>query len=172
MSRSTSGAATVVDIVDSNDIVIRQVPRQELKTHAFNFRVAHVFVFNDAGDLLLGQLGTERTDDPGLWGSSVAAHLWAGETYAEAAQRRLFEELGINNSVDPVDKLSMSVGEATKFVGLFRAHADGFANREPEHIADLEFVSFASVARDVANEPGRFTPTFRLLVARYAAADL
>lgn len=169
MHKVQVGPATYVDVVNESDEVVDQADRAELRAQGLNFRVAHVFVFNNDGHLLLTQLGTERTNDPGAWGSSVAAHLAASEAYEAAAQRRLFEELGITSPVEFIDKLSLEERRSLKFIGLFRAEAGSYEIREPKHVAAARFVAWPAVLADVRKHPDRYAPTFRLLAETYDA---
>jgi isopentenyl-diphosphate delta-isomerase len=157
----------LIDIVDDNDHVIGALERATALETKANFRVAHIFVFNSSGELLLQQLGRVRTRDPGRWGSSVAAHLHAGESYEAAAQRRIGEELRVVAKVSFVDKVRMNDRGSVKFVGLFEARSDRAENAEPDHMGGLEFRPIEWVVEKIATEPDVFTETFRILFARY-----
>src|SRR6266436_6616515 len=85
----------LVDAVDQNDAPIGVIRRNEVFRQHANFRVAHDLIFNARGELLVQQLANTRTRHPDYWGSSVAAYLFAGESYQAAAKRRLAEELGV-----------------------------------------------------------------------------
>lgn len=165
-------ASSLVDLVNDDDHVIGKCRRGEADAGEGNFRVAHVFVFSASGKLLLAQLGSVRTKQPGAWGSSVAAQLWSGETYQDAAQRRLVEELGISSPVQHIDTVRMREEARYKFVGLFSALSDDPHIREPDHIASIASHDFDEVVRLVAEQPERFTPTFRLLLRVYLRSQL
>ena len=89
-----STALQLIDSVDSRDRVIGSVTRRDVLRQGANFRVAHLFLFNDNSELLLQRLAASRPRHPGCWGSSVATYVNAAETYQEAIFRRTFEELG------------------------------------------------------------------------------
>src|SRR5579884_4055272 len=98
--------ASPIDSVDHEDHAIGTVPRGEVLRLGANFRTVHVFVFHEER-LLLQRLSSLRERHPEHWGSSVAAYLHAGETYREAATRRLWEELGLEGSLHRVGKTRM-----------------------------------------------------------------
>lgn len=54
-----------------------------------------LFLFDDAGRLLLQQRAFGKTTWPGVWSNSVCGHPQRGEIYISTAQRRLEFELGI-----------------------------------------------------------------------------
>jgi 8-oxo-dGTP pyrophosphatase MutT (NUDIX family) len=59
-----------------------------------------IIVFNDAGELAL-QLRTagEKSPFPGYWDFSAGGHVEPGEDIEKAAERELFEELGISGKL-------------------------------------------------------------------------
>ena len=59
-------------------------------------RAAHVYVFNDQGDILLQRRLGQKSLRPGRWYISAGAHLRAGETPRETAVRELKEELSLS----------------------------------------------------------------------------
>jgi isopentenyl-diphosphate delta-isomerase len=152
-----------IDVVTDQDQAVGTIERGEALRRGANFRTAHVFITDGCGELLLQQLARGRERHPCRWGSSIAAYLHAGETYEEAANRRLNEELGLSLALDPVGKIQMRDMNSLKFVYLFVGQ-DGEARiREPEHIAKLSYRPIAEIARELEAEPERFTPTFRQL---------
>lgn len=160
-------AATILDSVDEQDQRIGIITRGEVfKIHA-NFRVAHVFIFNRAADLLLQRLAP-GTRHPGRWGSSVAAYVAAGEDYAQTATRRLREELGLSGvSLAEVGKTEMPDDGSRKFITLFTTRSDGPFAPDPTHIAEVEFASIDRIRMMVTIDPANFTPTFLYLLDFY-----
>ena len=158
----------LIDVVNDLDEPVRQVRRGDVLQAKENFRVVHAFLFNKNGDLLLQKLGPTRKRHPGFWGSSVAAYLFAGETYEKAIQRRLEQELGVKGAdVHPAHKTSMNDSGCKKFIDLFVGHWDGPFRPDPSHIADLEFVPLPDVRRMRDEHLRRFTPTFLHLLNEY-----
>jgi isopentenyl-diphosphate delta-isomerase len=152
-------ASTFIDQVDPDDQAVGRVRRGEALPLGANFRTVHVFVFSDR-QLLLQQLAQTRERNPGRWGSSVAAYLFAGESYEEAARRRLAEELGLEGDLIPIGKMRMVDKRSLKFVELY-ALEDGPAEiSEPEHIAELRYWDQAVLDVAVESSSAIFTPTF------------
>lgn len=152
---------SAIDRVDELDRPIGTVKRGQVLQLGANFRTSHVFVFTqDGGSLLLQRLAPTRERHPNRWGSSVAAYLHAGESYDEAAERRLTEELGFSAPLRFVGRTRMRDDQSWKFVALYRA-IDGRAHiQEPDHIAELKPWPLADLARTVQRSPDLFTPTF------------
>lgn len=88
----------VVDVVDEHDRVVSSVPRSEMRRRNLRHRAVYILVFNRAGQLFAHQRSRSKDVFPGFWDTTVGGVLCAGESYDEAAQRELAEELGIQNA--------------------------------------------------------------------------
>jgi isopentenyldiphosphate isomerase len=148
------------DIVDENDNVIGSAPRHLCHGNpALVHRVAHVLVFNRAGELLLQKRAMSKDVQPGKWDTSVGGHLDPGENYLQAAYREMEEELGIRDV--PLTFLypsQMRNSFESENVATYLACYDGpirFAERE------IEAVRFwCGEEISAALGSGEFTPNF------------
>jgi ADP-ribose pyrophosphatase YjhB (NUDIX family) len=119
-----------------------------------------LFLFNRYNELLLQQLSFGRDRHPGQWGSSVAGYLFAGESYAEAATRRLFEELRVRNAeLHLFGKTAMLDRGCRKFITVFVGSAEGPFQYDQTHIERLEFRPIPDIVLLQRNGERIFTPT-------------
>ncbi len=161
-------ASQVLDAVDQNDTVIGSVPRSDVFRLGANFRVAHLFLFNDRSELLIQRLAPTRERHPECWGSSVATYLNKGESYREAILRRAREELGVSlDGIEQVGKTSMADDRCTKFVALFAGAWNGPLAVDKDHISQVRFLPLADVLEARSAEPWAFTPTFSIVLDLY-----
>ncbi len=95
-------------------------------------RAFSVFVLDDDGALLLQRRAAGKYHSGGLWSNACCGHHARGESVAEAARRRLREEMGIECALRPAGTVSYSldVGNGLRedefnhvFVGLFSGDA-------------------------------------------------
>lgn len=154
---------TSIDTVNEHDEKIGTVLRREALERGKNFRTAHVFVLDRERRILLQRLAPQRERHPGRWGSSVAAYLFAGESYEEAAIRRMGEELGVEAPLRFLGKIEMRDLDSRKFVELFLARSGNAAVKEPDHVAQVRYWPVAEVRTRLAERPADFTPTFARL---------
>ena len=164
--------ASLIDVVDDQDRPVGTIERGRALEEGKAFRVAHVWVFRE-DRLLLQQLGRGRKRHPLQWGSSVAAYLHSGESYEEAAERRLHEELGLRLPLKGYVVTKMQDGQSTKFIALYLAwlpRPELPEIREPKHIEALRFWTGPDLDRTLETSPETFTETFRHLYGLYAAA--
>jgi 8-oxo-dGTP pyrophosphatase MutT (NUDIX family) len=104
-----------------------------------------------------------------LLGSSVAAYLFAGEPYAEAARRRLREELGLTTPLQKLGSTTMDDGGARKFIDLFRTTSDEASIADEHHIESLLYLSVQEIQEMLRSEPEQFTETFPHVFRLYRA---
>jgi isopentenyl-diphosphate delta-isomerase len=152
--------------VDSRDRVVRVVARSAVIPQGLNFRVVHIVVRDRCGDLLLQRLPGSHERHPGRWGTSVAGYVAAGETYREAARRKVFEELSVSDAdVTWLGKTTMRDERSRKFVGVFELALTGEFLPQAEDFASLRFTAIREVKRMLAARPDDFTPTFAHVVS-------
>jgi isopentenyl-diphosphate Delta-isomerase len=158
----------VIDAVDPEDVPVTTVRRSEGFEIRAIFRGVPDLVFDSRGQLLLQQIANTRTRHPGYWGSSVAAYLFAGESYRAAAERRLAQELGVcNTPLDYIGKTSMEDVESKKFIAVFTAKHDGPFAFDTNQIQRLEFLPIRVIHEFYKNGARAFTPTFLKVLAFY-----
>ncbi len=92
--------AELVDIVDSNDAVVGQMTKDEAHASGLPHRASCTFVFHN-GKLLVQRRSLEKNGD---FDPSASGHVAAGESYTAAAERELFEEIGISAPLTYVGK--------------------------------------------------------------------
>lgn len=155
------GPQQLLDAVDNEDQVVGSVRRGEVFRLGANFRVAHLFLFNDRSEMLLQRLAPSRSRHPQCWGSSVAAYVNSGESYREAIERRAQQELGVClERMTLLGKASMSDDKCLKFISLFLASWNGPFTIDTSHISGVRFLPVADILRARKFEPWLFTPTF------------
>ena len=115
----------IFDVVDENDQVTGQATRREVHEKGLLHRAVHVFVVNRHGNLLLQKRSRFKDAHPGVWDSSVAGHLDAGEDYAAAAVRELEEEMGIEGVPEEVGRIKARETTGWEHVALFLLRWDG-----------------------------------------------
>jgi len=116
----------IFDVVDGENRVVAQVTRAEVHAEGLLHRAVHVLVFNRKGEVFLQRRSRLKDVHPGLWDTSAAGHLDAGEDYPEAAVRELKEELGISGA-QPVEiaRIAACPETGNEFVRLYRVEHSG-----------------------------------------------
>ena len=79
----------IYNIVDENDRIIGQATRKHIHQNKLLHRSVHVLVFNSRKELFLQKRALCKDENPGLWDTSSAGHVDAGESYDDCAHREL-----------------------------------------------------------------------------------
>jgi isopentenyldiphosphate isomerase len=164
-----SGAAAareLVDVVDEHDRVVDVVPRARMRAERLMHRCVFIAVVHPDGRLLVHQRSPHKDIWPGWWDLAVGGVVGAGETYDEAAQRELAEEVGIEG----VEPAVLDGGATQRYVDadvalLGRCYR--VVHPGPFTFADGEVVQARFVDRDeldhlLAHQP--FLPDSRALL--------
>jgi len=90
-----------IDVLDENgNVTMKRYPRSEVHRLGLWHRVAHVWIVNQKGELIVQKRNNTKESWPNLWDVSSAGHCDAGENSLTTAQRELEEELGLRVSSD------------------------------------------------------------------------
>jgi len=89
-----------VVLVDKKDQEIGVMEKLEAHKKGLLHRAFSVFVFNSLGQLLIHKRASSKYHSPGLWTNTCCSHPRPGESVENAAQRRLFEEMGITTHLE------------------------------------------------------------------------
>ncbi len=85
----------VLDIVDAHDEIVGKADRADAHKKDLLHRVVHVMVFDPDGKLFIQQRALSKDKYPGFFEGSLSGHVKSGETFKDAAERELHEELNI-----------------------------------------------------------------------------
>lgn len=111
-NKTAKAAETVemLDVVDKEDNVLRQATRTEVEDEFLRFRMVHVLLTNDVGNILVQWRKADKKVSPRTFTASAAGAVEAGETYEVSAVRELEEELGVK----------LKKGDKLEFMGPFQ----------------------------------------------------
>ncbi|HEX4666188.1 MAG TPA: 16S rRNA (adenine(1518)-N(6)/adenine(1519)-N(6))-dimethyltransferase RsmA [Chthoniobacterales bacterium] len=155
-----TNAAEAFATVDQFDRVLGSAPRSEVHGNNLRHRAVHIFLVNDAGELLLQKRSPWKDRHPLLWDSSAAGHVRAGEGYDATAGRELREELGVTAELNLVGKLPASEETGQEFIQLYRGRHEGPFEVARAEIDAIEFFAPEVIARWIGERPGDFAPGF------------
>ncbi len=92
------------DITDEEGVPTGEtISRSEAHDKGIPHRTAHIWIVRKVGDIyqvLLQKRSADKESFPGMYDTSSAGHIQAGDEPLESAQREIFEELGIDAATD------------------------------------------------------------------------
>jgi isopentenyldiphosphate isomerase len=159
----------MIDIVDSNDIVIGSAPRKGIHETPKLHRAAHIFLFNSEGKLWLEKRAMHCDNYPGYYSSSAAGHISSGESYLEGASREAQEELGITGlELKLVHKFPVSKESINEFIMLYTAVSDSIPKpcKDTEH---FDLFTIDEINNMIDNKTEKVSDSFARLFRWYVA---
>lgn len=151
------------DVVDEHDTVLGQATRREVHEKGLMHRAVHILVFNKNHDCLLQKRSMLKDKHPGVWDSSAAGHLDAGEDYESAARRELQEELGIEGvRLLHLGNIPPSALTGWEHVALYAALYDGKVHFPAAEISGVMPFSASVIDSWLARRPEDFASSFAL----------
>lgn len=148
------------DVVDENDQVLRQEQRSVVHAENLLHRAVHILVFNKRKEVLLQKRSLLKDNFPGLWDSSAAGHLDAGEDYEPCAIRELQEELGIETDVQEIAKIPPSENTGWEHIGLYVARHDGALRFPCSEVENVLWFGIDQLKKWIKAKPEDFAPGF------------
>lgn len=158
-----------VILVDENDQPIGVANKLEAHQNGQLHRAISVILVNDKGEWMIHQRNPAKYHSGGLWTNTCCSHPAPGEETLAAAERRLFEEMGIRT---PLKHNFQFVYKAHFENGLTEYELDhvffgtynGEAFPDPDEVADWKWVNPAELQKDMFRFPEKYTVWFQLIV--------
>ena len=159
-----------VILVDEEDNPIGEAEKMLAHQQGLLHRAFSVFVFHhpEKGEpeLLIQQRQSNKYHCGGLWTNTCCSHPAPGETIIEAANRRLFEEMGMQTTLKDVGGFHY----VAKFEnGLTENEMDhvliGFSDEKTtapnsEEVQAVRWIALSELLQELLDAPKSFTPWF------------
>lgn len=161
-----------VVLVDNNDQARGTAEKRRAHLEGWLHRALSVFVFDEAGRLLVQQRAHEKYHSGGQWSNTCCSHPYPGETPMAAAKRRLSEEMGFSCSLTPAFSFTYraSVGPSLiehEYDHVFIGVADDVVPEpNPAEVADWTWIPPSTLQNDIIANPDRYTIWFRRILNR------
>lgn len=132
-------------------------------------RAINILVFNQEGQIFLQQRSSSKKAFPLYWDISVAEHVRHGESFLEAAQRGLQEELGILAEVKLLRPIHLQSSRfeqdgqwviENELVELYRVDYNGEIKLDPQEVNAGGFFSKEQIQEMIDRDTHQFTPWF------------
>ena len=160
----TSGDEVI--LVDANDVATGTMGKLEAHRLGRRHRALSVVLRDSQGRLLLQQRAAGKYHSGELWTNTCCSHPRPGEGIADAAVRRLAEEMGIVCALAFrfVTHYRSSVSNGLvedEIVHVFGGHFDGAPHPDPIEVAAWRWMAPAEIEAAIDARPEDFTVWFR-----------
>jgi isopentenyl-diphosphate delta-isomerase len=155
-------------LVDPRDNIIGYENKEKChQGEGLLHRAFSIFIFNDETQLLIQKRSAEKLLWPLHWSNSACSHPRKGESYDEAAIRRLKEELGFQTSLQLLFNFQYqarfrNIGSESEMCSVYVGKANGIVRANPNEIAEWKYMGLEKLNRGILAQPHLYTPWFRM----------
>lgn len=130
-------------------------------------RAFSLFIFDADGRLLLQQRAPGKRLWPGYWSNSCCSHPRRRESMDEAVERRLYEELGMQSSLQFLYKFTYhapfrDLGSERELCWVYIGRGHGDPEVNSNEISAWRWIDPDDLDRELDSDPEAFTPWFKL----------
>ena len=130
-------------------------------------RAFSIFVLNSSNELLLQQRSGTKMLWPSYWSNTCCSHPRRGEAMEDAVTRRLKQELGFECPLEFLYKFKYqaqfgAIGAEHEYCWVYYGRYDGPVDVNVNEIEAWRWIDVASLERELATTPDRFTPWFKM----------
>jgi isopentenyl-diphosphate delta-isomerase len=156
-----------VVLVDSSDNEIGAMEKMEAHLQGLLHRAISVFIFNSKGELLLQQRAAGKYHSSGLWTNTCCSHPRPGEDVKDAANRRLYEEMGLKCPLREAFSFTYKAeldNQLTEheFDHVFVGTTDDTPDADASEAAGWKYMALPELAQDIKAHPEKYTEWFKI----------
>lgn len=162
-----------IQYVDENDNPTGAGTREEAWANDYIMRHSHIFLRDENNKILLAKRSPEKKSSPNCWSSSAAGHVDEGESYDDAANRELFEELGIRTQLTSLGKFRSqhptTNGTVDAFITVYAGTvpSNTTITVDPTEVSETKWHSEDEIRIMIADTPDIFTTNFKKIFAQF-----
>jgi isopentenyl-diphosphate delta-isomerase len=155
-------------LVDRHDKVLGYKTKVEChKGTGILHRAFSIFIFDSRKQLLIQQRSMQKLLWPLFWSNSCCSHPRKGETYEDAVNRRLLEELGIETQLVYLYKFVYqarfeNIGSEYELCSVYLGSSDQPPVVNPNEIADWKYIAPEQLDEHMALNPDDYSPWFKM----------
>jgi isopentenyl-diphosphate delta-isomerase len=162
-----------VILVDLNDREVGHAPKLAAHRQGLLHRAISACVVDAQGRMLLQRRAREKYHSGGLWTNACCTHPRRGEAVKEAAERRLFEELGVSCPLHWILRTHYRApvsGDLVEdeVVHLFHGFYAGDVNPDAREVEAFDWMTRETLLSNIDKNPENYTYWFKHYVRSFA----
>ena len=166
-----------VILVDADDVQVGTAGKLDAHRRGLKHRAISALVRNSAGELLLQRRHPAKYHSGGLWANACCSHPRPGESVADAAHRRLQQEMGVACALKPLFTFNYRAPVSddlieNELVHVFGGTHDGPVKPDPTEVSEWKWIRFDDLANDLRANPEAYAIWFRKYVAAHGGLIL
>jgi isopentenyl-diphosphate Delta-isomerase len=162
-----------VVLVNEQNEVLGTMSKMEAHEKGLLHRAISILLYNSKGEMLIQQRAASKYHWPLIWSNAVCSHPRENESFQEAAERRLKEELNINCSLKEIYRfIYKAQDELTGLIEheydtVFEGRFDGEIPFNPDEIESIRWITLEKLSQEIENEPNNFSFWFKEILKNF-----
>jgi len=162
-----------VILVDADDCAIGTMEKMEAHEKGLLHRAFSIFLFNDAGEMLIHRRALTKYHCGGQWSNACCSHPIKGKELEACVRDKLFQEMGIEavteKAFEFVYRAELPNGLIEhEYDHVFFGSYNSAPRPNPHEVSDWRYAPIERLRSELKNHPELFTPWFRIIFERVA----
>lgn len=156
-----------VVLVNENDQAVGVMAKMEAHQKGLLHRAFSVFIFDKKGNMLLQQRSANKYHGGHLWTNACCSHPYPEEKVADAAQRRLKEELGFTTQLTEIFSFTYKARVENDLIEheydhVFAGEYESNILPNANEVADYTYKPVTQIKAEIEAHPEKFTSWFKI----------
>lgn len=160
-----SACNELVTIVNEKNEVVGALSRAEMRRKRLPHRAVYILVFNRKHELFVQKRTDTKDIYPSYYDIAAGGVVLSGESWEQAAERELLEELGIRADLAPLFDFHHVTANNDVWGRAYMCFHEGPFVLQPEEMTAGEFMNLQDIPVLAQNLP--FTPDGMVLLKRF-----
>ncbi len=159
-----------VVLVDEQNTELGLLGKLEAHEKGLLHRAISVIIFNSAGEILIQQRAFSKYHWAGIWSNTCCSHPRAGESFSDAAHRRLREELGFETTLSEAFRFIYKATDAQSGLteheldAVFTGTFDNNFEFNPHEIHEVRWMKVDDLFADLTPNPEQSSFWFKIIL--------
>ncbi|MEO8862077.1 MAG: isopentenyl-diphosphate Delta-isomerase [Ginsengibacter sp.] len=154
-------------LVNEKDMETGTMEKMEAHVKGLLHRAFSIFIFNTKGEFLLQQRALGKYHNGGIWSNTCCSHPLPGEDILNAANRRLFEEMGFSTALSPAFNFIYNANFSNgltehEFDHVFTGMYDGEIKADKAEVNDYCFKKIEDIETSMETHPQKYSEWFKI----------
>ena len=157
-------------LVDEINNVLGYMGKLEAHQKALLHRAISVIIFNSKGEMLIQQRALTKYHWAGIWSNTCCSHPRKDETFQAAAERRLFEELGIKTPLkEEFHFIYKAYDEPSgltewEYDTVFTGVCDDSFEFNKDEVVSIRWLKTEELLSDIEKNPEQYSFWFKIIL--------
>ena len=161
----------MIVLVDQKDNSIGELSKIEVHKKGLLHRAVSVFIFDSSNKILLQKRCETKYHSANLWSNTACTHPRLDEEPIEAANRRLYFEMGLNcelkHCFNFIYKADLGNGLIEhEYDHVFIGYSDIHPNFNKNEVSEFKYMSIEDLEIDIYKSPQNYTHWFKLCIPK------